>query len=362
MDGYLVHHGVHGMHWGHRRWQNYDGSLTPEGYKHYGITPSKEASLLERYKNSYRYKDTKNRYKELSTNPEFVVPRKSLSSEEKAKLGVTDYVEKGGALQKGQKLYRIATTNDSEKQKPIRYYSTSEYDSEKWAREFVPQIGDKSTKDTYVIDDAIKIASAAKLGEEWQKMWLESHGDVKVSDLSKQRGLTAFDEANAKIVESGYGFQGDKRAYDPWSSAGSKFTSEQSAKLRDIAASNLLMTSKKDRDKLIDRLKNQGYGGVGDINGIDVSYDPVIVFDTSKSTKVSSIPYKKSEIEKYEKLYRGSGGDKKYSEIKQISPETRAGKKAIAQSLQRSGSTVDQIARAMGLTLGQVDGLLYGSW
>ena len=37
-DGtFLCHYGVDGMHWGVRRYQNYDGSLTPEGYKHWGL-------------------------------------------------------------------------------------------------------------------------------------------------------------------------------------------------------------------------------------------------------------------------------------------------------------------------------------
>lgn len=31
-----MHHGVQGQKWGTRRWQNPDGSLTPEGRKHYG--------------------------------------------------------------------------------------------------------------------------------------------------------------------------------------------------------------------------------------------------------------------------------------------------------------------------------------
>ena len=32
----LVHYGVKGQKWGHRRYQNADGSLTPEGKKRYG--------------------------------------------------------------------------------------------------------------------------------------------------------------------------------------------------------------------------------------------------------------------------------------------------------------------------------------
>jgi hypothetical protein len=35
-DLYLAHHGIKGMKWGIRRYQNEDGSLTPEGIKRYG--------------------------------------------------------------------------------------------------------------------------------------------------------------------------------------------------------------------------------------------------------------------------------------------------------------------------------------
>lgn len=34
---YLIHYGTPGQKWGTRRWQYEDGSLTPEGYVHYGI-------------------------------------------------------------------------------------------------------------------------------------------------------------------------------------------------------------------------------------------------------------------------------------------------------------------------------------
>lgn len=42
-DDYLEHHGTKGQKWGIRKYQNEDGSLTPEGREHYGYNQGWEA-------------------------------------------------------------------------------------------------------------------------------------------------------------------------------------------------------------------------------------------------------------------------------------------------------------------------------
>jgi len=46
-DYYLIHYGTKGQRWGVRRYQNEDGSLTPEGYERY----RKQSQKLQRMQN-----------------------------------------------------------------------------------------------------------------------------------------------------------------------------------------------------------------------------------------------------------------------------------------------------------------------
>lgn len=58
----LCHFGIRGQKWGRRRWQNPDGSLTPEGYIHYGykkrdgsISDKGRKQNLDSVKKTYKY-------------------------------------------------------------------------------------------------------------------------------------------------------------------------------------------------------------------------------------------------------------------------------------------------------------------
>ena len=45
----LYHHGVKDQRWGVRRYQNPDGSLTEEGYRHWGLNPDGSRSNRRSY-------------------------------------------------------------------------------------------------------------------------------------------------------------------------------------------------------------------------------------------------------------------------------------------------------------------------
>lgn len=52
-DEFLMHHGVKGMHWGIRRYQNSDGTLTDAGRKRYSKKLLKSAMKLNKAESKY---------------------------------------------------------------------------------------------------------------------------------------------------------------------------------------------------------------------------------------------------------------------------------------------------------------------
>ena len=79
-DDYLVHHGIKGQKWGVRRYQNPDGSLTPEGEKRY-LNPD----------GTYNKKGSKDLFKTLIKNRdangrEYSILKNRLSNEQKEYL------------------------------------------------------------------------------------------------------------------------------------------------------------------------------------------------------------------------------------------------------------------------------------
>lgn len=65
---YLAHHGILGMKWGVRRFQNKDGSLTSQGRKRHGEGDSESESADRGIQRNRSTKEIKKAYKEQRTN------------------------------------------------------------------------------------------------------------------------------------------------------------------------------------------------------------------------------------------------------------------------------------------------------
>ena len=90
---FLMHHGVKGMKWGVRRYQNYDGTLTAAGRKHVGVKSTRNSNkssgtFTKEEKHYGDWDQTTYRHKSASG-------RKKMDSEvEKELKETTDYVRK----------------------------------------------------------------------------------------------------------------------------------------------------------------------------------------------------------------------------------------------------------------------------
>jgi hypothetical protein len=108
----ITHHGIKGMHWGIRRYQRKDGSLTIAGKIHY--------------------------------------------------RRITDYGEKGGVIKKGTKLYRVSEHKTDPTFDKKKYVSTGKYDNAQW-EEYLGKAYKNRGKETYNIKyktkEDIKVAS-----------------------------------------------------------------------------------------------------------------------------------------------------------------------------------------------------------
>lgn len=79
-DNSLYHHGIKGQHWGIRRYQNYDGSLTQKGMKRYNKSLDKYNDANEKYKSA------KKAYKEGTGTQADMVNKKIARNEAKRRL------------------------------------------------------------------------------------------------------------------------------------------------------------------------------------------------------------------------------------------------------------------------------------
>lgn len=123
---YLQHHGIKDQKWYHRRFQNKDGSLTPEGRERYGVGKSRKE--IEKEKAKEKAKEEKKAKKEAKIEAK---KEKKQEAKEIKKYGkkIPDYSKMTEEEIKKYKDRALASGNVKEISKNIGHYSKTELDN-----------------------------------------------------------------------------------------------------------------------------------------------------------------------------------------------------------------------------------------
>jgi hypothetical protein len=255
---FLAHHGVLGQKWGVRRFQNKDGSLTPEGRKR--LEKAYKGSAWERSdKEYYKYQD--------------------MSRE---KYGLDKNI-----IKKGTEIHRIANEKEPIDKKE-KYVSITDNDYHSY-REMQDMLGIDYNKPwgnyTYIAKHDLKIANA----DEVMNHVLEKYGDVKLKNLVK---------TNEEFSGGGFGNPSykykkeykdkDHVEIDDERDYMGHVHGEVTTKIHEIMTTNTSEVSK--------YFKEKGYDGLVDIEDFNtVAEYPVIL-----TTPVDSI-----QLKEYKELFGG---------------------------------------------------------
>ena len=250
-NNYLSHHGIKGQHWGIRRFQNEDGSLTPEGEKRY------QDSLSNIYGDDDNYDG--------------------------------DY-----SVKKGTSIFRRTSSDGNDDFSNSKYTYTYDYDNSK-DDDFYKQFGKKISE--YEISDDTKLAGKKTLGKAFveRMLKLDNEDDIEAMDMlyydAKRRlgkdyvedlftvpfkpseHLEALEKAGADMVSRMLATQRHDAKDEKMKKRGTRDY--------DTAANDIGLS-------IVEKLLGDGYSGMRDYNdhGSAANVDtPTIFFDPEKKLR-----------------------------------------------------------------------------
>lgn len=277
---YLAHHGVKGMKWGVRRYQNEDGTLTAAGKKRY------KEDGKGGYKKKSRYERTYEKYKTLGYSDEeaakaakgkIAAERTLITIGAVAATAAATYAgyrymddHKDRIIKPDQVMQTVHRGDTAERLAPGNpFYATyGKKDNTIYSSKVFSHFGADSSVTKFYTKDGIKVASeksARKVFEDLVK------NDPEVAAYAKRFGTTGS----------------TKKDYLNFNYSLVLRNNSETAKILGVSD----LDHDRVHKKFYDALRKKGYGGLIDVNDSKregFTFNPVIVFDNQIKHVVSS--------------------------------------------------------------------------
>lgn len=200
-NDYLVHYGVKGMRWGVRRYQYKDGSLTPQGYKHYGYGKDGRTSRSSSGTASKASMKLRPRISPAERAKQFqnALSKKFDDNIKKAKSTITGRMYVDEVLKAGTSFSRIQTSKDFEQ---FAFYATyKKHDMDKYMGLFGTNLRNRAEWDAKKAEREAK-KSGTKESIEAAKAARTKSDNLKVYQLkiSATKNLKVPSDENASSI------------------------------------------------------------------------------------------------------------------------------------------------------------------
>jgi hypothetical protein len=286
----LQHHGIKGMKWGVRRYQNKDGSLTPAGKKRYDIDGSTNKSKhRHRLEEKYRQRGMTPQEAETAASARIKTEKIIAGAGAMTVAAASAYVinkqvkeRADGIIKAGTKIQRV-TSDPKEDLNRAFYAAYKKPDLAKYKGLYGEQLGSVNAHNVSIeVTKDLKIASRQKAAN--------AFADLYKNDPEFKE---AFKKSNKRLYSHGVNRDLDAVVRRASGEMSDKQLKKVGYDAFNVGLANHDINGRAVAEKFYNKLKQQGYDAVIDINDKRYSgYDakkPVIVFNKSNKAIVSEV-------------------------------------------------------------------------